>query len=57
MSDQDRTHTPPASSKPDATPKPGDQRKDLLKDADQNKIDAVDGDEVVPDPANDWPAS
>ena len=57
MSDQDRTPHDTRDASPDAKPKPGDQREALLKDADQNKIDAVDGDEVVPDPANDWPAA
>ncbi len=40
------------------TPKTEAERERLLKDADQNRVDSDDGeDEVVPDPANDWPAS
>lgn len=39
-------------------PKTDAEREKLLKDADQNQVDSDDGEEeVVPDPANDWPAA
>ncbi|MCD7110902.1 hypothetical protein LRX75_17860 [Rhizobium sp. DKSPLA3] len=45
-------HAAPTQANTDA------ERERLLKDADQNKVDSDDGeDEVVPDPANDWPAA
>ena len=39
-------------------PKTDVEREELLKEADQNRVDSDDGeDAVVPDPANDWPAA
>ncbi|WP_156379832.1 MULTISPECIES: hypothetical protein [unclassified Rhizobium] len=40
------------------TPKTEAERENLLKEADQNRVDSDDGeDQVIPDPANDWPAA
>lgn len=58
--DEDNDMTPDKQTTTDdaATPKTDAEREKLLKDADQNRVDSDDGeDEVVPDPANDWPAA
>lgn len=54
MTPDKQTKTDDAST----APKTDAEREKLLKDADQNRVDSDDGeDEVVPDPANDWPAA
>lgn len=55
MTPDKQTTTDDAST---TAPKTDAERDRLLKDADQNRVDSDDGeDEVVPDPANDWPAA